>query len=129
MPEDIALNVADSTHTVSLTITDNLTTTTLVVSEAGAGSVGPEGPAGPEGPQGPQGIAGPRGDPGEAGPQGIQGIQGEAGPVGPQGPAPDTSTFATKAELNAMVKIEQLTQADYDAIGTKDANTLYVVIG
>lgn len=87
------------------------------------------------GPEGPQGIAGAKGDTGEAGPQGIQGvqgIQGEAGPVGPQGPegpAPDTSNFATKAELNALTKVEQLTQAQYDALGTKDANTLYVVVG
>lgn len=83
-------------------------------------------------------LKGEKGDTGEQGIQGIQGIQGEQGPQGevgpegpqgPEGPAPDTSTFATKAELNALTKIEQLTQAQYDALATKDANTLYVIVG
>lgn len=46
---------------------------------------------------------------------------------GEQGPAPDTSIFATKTELSAVPKIVQMTQAQYDALGTKDANTLYII--
>jgi len=36
---------------------------------------------------------------------------------------------AVNESVEALTKIEQLTQAEYDAIGTKDANTLYVVVG
>lgn len=82
--------------------------------------------------KGVKGDTGATGAQGLAGPQGIQGVagpQGEIGPIGPEGPSPDTSTFATKTELNALTKIEQLTQAQYDALATKDANTLYVVVG
>ena len=36
---------------------------------------------------------------------------------------------AVNDSIDALVKIEQLTQAQYDALGTKDANTLYVIVG
>ena len=36
---------------------------------------------------------------------------------------------AMNTRIDDLVKIEQLTQAQYDALATKDANTLYVVIG
>ena len=89
------------------------------------GPAGPQGIQGPEGPQGIQGIQGLPGDRGETGPigpEGPQGIQGEIGPQGLQGiqgvtgavgPAP---TWVT------------LTQAAYDAIVTKDPNTVYLVV-
>jgi hypothetical protein len=58
------------------------------------------------------GQPGPIGPPGPAGPAGANGA---AGPQGPQGP-PTT--------LNVV----ELTQAEYDAIGTKQPNTIYVII-
>lgn len=36
---------------------------------------------------------------------------------------------AVNESIDSLVKIEQLTQAQYDALATKDANTLYVVVG
>ena len=84
-----------------------------------AGLAGIEGPKGPQGIQGVQGLPGdrgeigpigPKGTQGPIGPQGLQGIQGVTGAVGP---AP---TWVT------------LTQAAYDAIVTKDPNTVYLVV-
>ena len=53
-------------------------------------------------------VPGPVGPMGPVGPQGPQGIQG---PIGPQG------------------VWTQLTQAQYDALGTKDPLILYVIVG
>ena len=87
-----------------------------------AGPQGIQGPEGPQGIQGVQGLPGDRGETGTIGPEGPQGIQGKIGPQGLQGiqgvtgavgPAP---TWAT------------LTQAAYDAIVTKDPNTVYLVV-
>ena len=86
------------------------------------GPAGPQGIQGPEGPQGIQGVQGLPGDRGEIGPIGPKGTQGPIGPQGLQGiqgvtgavgPAP---TWVT------------LTQAAYDAIVTKDPNTVYLVV-
>jgi hypothetical protein len=68
--------------------------------EGGAGSQGPQGPQGEQGPQGPQG------EKGEQGPQGEKGEQGEPG-----------------QSINVVV----LTQEQYDALATKDANTFYAI--
>ncbi len=65
------------------------------------------GPQGPTGPQGPQGETGPTGPQGETGPQ---------GPTGPTGPAGGTGN-----------PIVTLTQAQYDALQTKDPNTQYII--
>lgn len=87
-----------------------------------AGPAGIEGPEGPQGIQGVQGLPGDRGETGLIGPEGPQGIQGKIGPQGLQGiqgvtgavgPAP---TWVT------------LTQAAYNAIVTKDPNTVYLVV-
>ena len=86
------------------------------------GPAGPQGIQGPEGPQGIQGVQGLPGDRGETGPIGPKGTQGPIGPQGLQGiqgvtgavgPAP---TWVT------------LTQAAYDAIVTKNPNTVYLVV-
>ena len=86
------------------------------------GPAGPQGIQGPEGPQGIQGVQGLPGDRGEIGPIGPKGTQGPIGPQGLQGiqgvtgavgPAP---TWVT------------LTQAAYDAIVTKNPNTVYLVV-
>lgn len=82
----------------------------------GTGTPGPKGEDGQPGPQGEQGIQGPpgppgpKGDKGETGERGPKGEDGQPGPVGPAGPAGppgesatiDTSTFATKPELNQV---------------------------
>lgn len=79
----------------------------------GSGTPGPKGEDGQPGPQGEQGIQGPpgpKGDKGETGERGPKGEDGQPGPVGPAGPAGppgeaaniDTSTFATKPELNQV---------------------------
>ena len=87
-----------------------------------AGPQGIQGPEGPQGIQGVQGLPGDRGETGTIGPEGPQGIQGKIGPQGLQGiqgvtgavgPAPAWAT---------------LTQAAYDAIVTKDPNTVYLVV-
>ena len=72
------------------------------------GAPGATGAQGAQGAAGPQGTAGAQG---VAGPQGSQGIQG---PIGPQG-------------LTGIWV--QMTQAAYNALAVKDANTLYVIVG
>ena len=70
------------------------------------------GPRGLPGPQGSAGSAGPAGPPGPAGPQGAQGAQGPAGATGAPGP---------------MQPYTLISQADYDALVTKDPDTLYMI--
>lgn len=121
-----------------------------------AGPQGPQGEPGAQGPQGEPGEQGPQGEPGAQGPQGevgAQGPQGEVGAQGPQGPqgaqAPvdllptESSTNAVSsggvfAELaktlrkvatspNSPNGFWSGTQAQYDAIVTKDNNTIYFI--
>jgi hypothetical protein len=79
------------------------------------GIPGLPGPAGPRGPDGTPGAPGPVGAastvPGPPGSTGPQGPAGPAGPTGPQGPA----------------SMQIMTQAAYDALGTKDPNIVYVI--
>lgn len=93
-----------------------------------SGTQGPTGPTGPQGPQGETGPQGPKGDTGETGPQGPkgdtgeqgpQGIQGETGPQGPTGPTGPTGADGTP--------VQKLTQAQYDALSTKDPNMIYII--
>lgn len=110
---------------------------------AGAdGLQGPAGPTGPMGPAGPTGPAGADGTSGVAGPQGPQGIQGPQGPQGPAGPTAISTNAGQQAQIGtdglilvkslvagdgSVAKIIALTQAQYDALPTKDPTTLYVV--
>ena len=75
------------------------------------GPTGPTGAIGAVGPTGPTGAAGAKGDKGEQGAKGETGAQGPVGPTGPGGP------------------VVSMTQSAYDALETKDANTLYVIVG
>ena len=75
------------------------------------GAKGDKGDKGEKGEQGTQGLQGPQG------PVGPQGPQGPVGPVGPQGPAGPSPSY------NIWVG----TQSQYDAISTKDNNTLYFI--
>lgn len=72
---------------------------------------------------------------GVRGPAGADGPPGPEGPAGPQGPAGEV----TQAELDAatagmvtsadVTTVDVLTQADYDALATKDPATLYIIEG
>jgi hypothetical protein len=88
---------------------------------------------------GPEGPVGPRGSTGNTGPA------GPAGATGPQGPAgaglPVTVTDAVHGDVlvydsdsetwvnELRLKVEVLTQSEYDALVSPDANTLYVISG
>lgn len=83
--------------------------------------MGPQGPTGPKGATGATGPQGPTGPQGATGPQGEKGNTGETGPQGPQGP-PGSVT-------GDVVNILFMDQADYDALASKSATTLYLVRG
>lgn len=71
-------------------------------------------------------ATGPQGPPGQTGPQGAAGAQGAQGPQGVQGP-PGTAPAGMVAGLNGVTGLWKGTQAQYDAIGVKDSNVVYVV--
>ena len=106
------------------------------------GARGPQGPQGPVGSTGPQGPQGPIGS---TGPQGPQGPIGSVGPQGPQGPAGSNGLTTqirvngnTYTQSNGLITLPDYptlppyniwvgTQSQYDAISTKDNNTLYFI--
>lgn len=101
-----------------------------------AGPAGATGPAGPAGATGPAGAAstvpGPTGPQGPVGPTGPAGANGTNGTGVPAGGATNlvlTKTSATDYATAWRAPFTQLTQAAYDALGTKDPNVLYVVVG
>ena len=89
------------------------------------GPAGPQGIQGPEGPKGIQGVQGLPGDRGETGPIGPKGTQGIQGPIGPQGPQGIQGVTGAVGPAPTWVT---LTQAAYDAIVTKNPNTVYLVV-
>ena len=89
------------------------------------GPAGPQGIQGPEGPKGIQGVQGLPGDRGETGPIGPQGPQGIQGPIGPQGLQGIQGVTGAVGPAPTWVT---LTQAAYDAIVTKNPNTVYLVV-
>ena len=89
------------------------------------GPAGPQGIQGLEGPQGIQGVQGLPGDRGETGPIGPQGPQGIQGPIGPQGLQGIQGVTGAVGPAPTWVT---LTQAAYDAIVTKNPNTVYLVV-
>ena len=103
------------------------------------GARGPQGPAGPQGltgPQGPAGSVGPQGPQGPAGPQGLTGPQGAAGSDGLTTQIRVNGT--TYIQSNGLITLPDYpstpsyniwvgTQTEYDAISTKDNNTLYFI--
>lgn len=115
--------------------------TSLIGPQGATGAMGPQGPigeTGPTGPQGPQGLQGIQGIQGEIGPQGPAGLvgpQGETGPQGPQGaqgPKGDPGGIPSDATgvvgADSIGNIISLTQAEYDAITSPSASTLYVIV-
>lgn len=63
------------------------------------------------------GAPGPQGPPGATGPPGAAGAPGATGPAG-----------EIQSSTDTVLDIIALTQAAYDAIGTKVATTLYIII-
>lgn len=114
---------------------------------------GPKGDTGEQGPQGEKGDPGNVGPQGIQGEKGEIGAQGEQGPKGDaftfedftpeqleslRGPKGDTGTFdssdlesyATKQYVDGYVngiKLQKISQANYDALENKDSNTLYII--
>lgn len=87
--------------------------------------------------RGEQGKVGPKGDTGEQGPQGEPGKDGEQGPQGDKGDTGETGPKGDKGEKGdkgdkgddgqSILTISVLTQAEYDALETKDDNTFYAI--
>lgn len=115
----------------------------------GAGGAGPTGPTGPPGAgaAGPAGPTGPTGATGSVGPAGGIGLSGPTGPTGPSGPTGPTgsvivyeqpSTPATTLVGSLWIDTDetpvygpkwlQLSQATYDALTPKDAETMYIIV-
>ena len=105
--------------------TMNFEELTPAQTESLRGPAGPQGIQGPEGPKGIQGVQGLPGDRGETGPIGPQGTQGIQGPIGPQGPQGIQGVTGAVGPAPTWVT---LTQAAYDAIVTKNPNTVYLVV-
>ena len=116
------------------------------------GEKGDPGEQGPQGEIGPQGPKGEKGDAGEQGPAGERGPQGEQGPAGQDGLTTAISVNGTtythsegtitlpnyptipdslpanggNADTVDGFRIWAGTQAQFNAIASKDANTLYI---
>lgn len=111
---------------------------------------GAKGEQGPKGDTGEQGVQGPKGE------QGIQGPQGEVGPQGPKGDDGLTTSISvngtTYTQVSGLISLPNYpsvptslpanggnadtidnyhiwsgTQAQFDAVGAKDSNTIYLV--
>lgn len=120
------------------------------------GPKGDKGDTGDTGPQGPKGDTGDTGATGPQGPKGDTGETGATGHQGPQGPA-GADWIPTSAELQsiaqsaaqyvnvptktsdltndshfvvstAITTIVSMSQSQFDALATKDANTLYIIV-
>ena len=101
------------------------------------GAQGSQGIPGTDGAPGAKGDKGDKGDPGTPGAQGIPGVTGAQGnpgaglaPGGAVGQIPIKSGSADyQVNWTNYIPIVTMTQATYNALGTKDANTLYVIVG
>ena len=106
------------------------------------GPQGPQGPTGPVGPQGPAGSVGPQAPTGPVGPQGPAGSVGSQGPQGVKGSDGLTTQIkvngTTYTQSNGLITLPDYptlppyniwvgTQSQYDALSTKDNNTLYFI--
>jgi hypothetical protein len=99
-----------------------------IIVQVTQGIKGEPGDTGPQGPQGATGPQGPTGPQGTTGPQGATGPQGPQGATGPQGAASAITSNPTGiAGADLVSNVVSLTQAEYDAIGSKNAATLYII--
>ena len=64
---------------------------------------------------------------GEKGDRGATGPQGSRGATGAKGDKGDPGKGIVDSRTGVEIKIWSGTQSEYDAIGTKDANTLYLI--
>ena len=95
------------------------------------GVVGPHGPAGVAGTNGvtgPRGLKGDKGDQGAVGPKGSQGIQGVKG-IDAVLPADLVTSTTVGTTEKRIAEIVQMTQANYTALATKQADKLYIIVG
>lgn len=93
------------------------------------GDQGDRGERGPQGERGERGLPGAPGTPGARGEKGERGEQGLPGPVvpGPKGDKGDPGVNVINTRTNTPLKLWVGSQSDYDAIGSKDSGTLYVI--
>lgn len=92
------------------------------------GLQGPPGPAGPRGIQGPPGPAGARGADGArgaTGERGPQGIQGPPGPIGRTGATGQPGQNIINQRTGQPMKYWVGSKAEFDAVRSKDADTVY----
>ena len=97
------------------------------------------GARGEKGERGAKGEKGDKGDKGDKGEQGIQGVQGIQGPAGTDGLTTQIRVNGTTyTQSNGLITLPNYppspsyniwvgTQTQYDAISTKDNNTLYFI--
>lgn len=98
-----------------------------------------EGPFPFRGPQGETGAPGAKGDTGATGAKGDTGDTGAAGAKGDKGDKGDTGATPSLADVvrslpgstggSAIGNVIRLSQAQYDAIASPDATTLYIIAG
>jgi len=84
------------------------------------------------GPQGATGLTGVRGATGSTGPDGATGATGatgigQQGATGATGPVPTNIVQNYLADTTPVNTLRAITQAEYDAIPVKDANTIYFI--
>ena len=81
------------------------------------------------GPQGATGLTGARGATGATGPDGATGATGigETGATGATGVVPSSVVQNVQSDATPVNFIRMISQATYDAIVTKDPNTLYII--
>ena len=149
--------VHPTTHPASMivftdgkTFQNKLDDGTLKGEKGDTGATGPKGDKGDTGATGATGPKGDKGDPGEQGPQGLKGDTGATGPKGSDGlttkvkvngqtythsnglitlPNYPTSLPANGGEAETVggFKFWVGTQSEYNAIASKDANTVYMI--
>ena len=149
--------VHPTTHPASMivftdgkTFQNKLDDGTLKGEKGDTGATGPKGDKGDTGATGATGPKGDKGDPGEQGPQGLKGDTGATGPKGSDGlttkvkvngqtythsnglitlPNYPTSLPANGGEAETVggFKFWVGTQSEYNAITSKDANTVYMI--
>ena len=140
--EDDVVEIYSTQSTIDYVDTDSANYVDISGSAGAQGTQGTVGPIGLQGTVGLQGIQGlqgatsTQGATGTQGLTGVQGLQGLQGILGDQGiyigasaPANTSILWAdTSSPGTAMTYVLVLSQAEYDAIATKDPFTLYVVV-
>lgn len=95
-----------------------------------AGDIGATGPAGDTGATGPTGPAGDTGATGPTGVAGPTGATGATGPAGATGAVPANVVISDPSGISGATQITNIvviSQTDYDALATKDPNTIYII--